>query len=388
MKNVLSAAWKIVSIVSMLIFSQLSKGFADQPKTVMLVLGSADPAVLQERVNVASRLYQTQAIHILIVSGGCGAHGSQSCEATAMYEGLVAKGVPAHKIYREENAKTTVQNYIFSRKLRDENGRKIIQPKDTVFVVSNHWHAISVAARLQQHDGVQARFYIEGAITPNPNDKLDYVNIFHGEPNNSKFVEKGAWLTPDLMWQEGSEIFYLMDAMIYRTNANNTAAERIPRASLFPTLEQLDKHVQWAFIDNDRHWYIRVADKLFSMDKKTKIRSKERSWSSFIQNMPLSWKNGAFNTGYILGDELLLFANDRILIARKKGKYFEFFREGSAQELIENWPFTWGKSNVAAVTVDYKKKEAILFRNMEFLKIDAQKKVIEKAQKLKLTWID
>jgi len=62
----------------------LKIGVAADPKTITLVLGSADAAVLEERIDIAMRLYRTQPIQKIIVSGGCGAHGSGICEATAM----------------------------------------------------------------------------------------------------------------------------------------------------------------------------------------------------------------------------------------------------------------------------------------------------------------
>ena len=167
-------------------------------KTIMLVLGSADPNVLQERVHNALRLYKIQPFDDIIVSGGCAAHGSNICEATSMFDQMTAGGIPADKIHKEENAKTTVQNYIFSRALENDLGEKIIQKGDTVFVVSDHWHAISVAARLERYDGVIGRFYIEGALQPKAKDKLDYSDIFNGETDNEKFIAKGSWLTPML----------------------------------------------------------------------------------------------------------------------------------------------------------------------------------------------
>src|SRR5690606_5157413 len=187
----------------------INVGIAGNPKTIMVVLGSADPVALEERIEIASRLYRIQPLDKIIVSGGCGAHGSGICEATAMQEGLTARGVDTKKIYKEENAKTTVQNYVFSRILRDENDQRIIQPGDTVFVVSNHWHAISVAARFQKYDGVVARFYIEGGLEPKATDKLDYVSIFNGQPDNDKFVLRGSWLTPEAIWSSKDTSYYL-----------------------------------------------------------------------------------------------------------------------------------------------------------------------------------
>src|SRR5690606_32080411 len=132
------------------------------PHTIMLVLGSANPEILTHRTEVAYRLYRLQPFDKIVVSGGCAAHASSICEATMMHDQLVAIGVPSSIIHNEENSKTTVQNYIFSRKLRDEQDELVIQPKDSLYVITDHWHASAVAARYAQNDGVVERFFIEG----------------------------------------------------------------------------------------------------------------------------------------------------------------------------------------------------------------------------------
>ncbi|MBC7418757.1 MAG: YdcF family protein, partial [Pedobacter sp.] len=143
------------------------------------MLGSANLPTLTNRVNIALDLYRIKKIDKIIVSGGCGAHTSSICEATEMKNLLVAKGVAENSIYKEENSKTTVQNYIFSRVLRDELGQKVIQENDSVFVVSDHWHAIAVAARLNKYDHVIAKFFIEGDLLPKPTDLLEYGGLFN-----------------------------------------------------------------------------------------------------------------------------------------------------------------------------------------------------------------
>ena len=186
---------KVTLFICLLSIFPFTWNFAARPKTIMLVLGSADSVVLEKRIQIANRLHKTQHMDKIIVSGGCGAHASSICEASRMYNGLVALGVDASKIYKEENAKTTIQNYVFARLLRDESAQKIIQSGDTVFVVSDHWHAIAVAARFNTYDNVYARFYIEGDLKPKENDKLDYGSILHGEENNETFIKKALWLT-------------------------------------------------------------------------------------------------------------------------------------------------------------------------------------------------
>ncbi|QEC52702.1 YdcF family protein [Anseongella ginsenosidimutans] len=132
-------------------------------KTIMLILGSANKKTLEERVKLGLELYDSPvSFDYIIVSGGCGAHGSAICEASEMAALLKEGGVPPAKIYKEERSKSTVQNYCYSRALKKEDGTRLINPDDTLYVVSNHWHAIPVAARFTTYDSVHAFYYIKG----------------------------------------------------------------------------------------------------------------------------------------------------------------------------------------------------------------------------------
>ncbi|MGH2623171.1 MAG: YdcF family protein, partial [Sphingobacterium sp.] len=314
-------------------------------KTIMLVLGSADPNVLQERVHNALRLYQVQPFNDIIVSGGCGAHGSSICEATSMFDQMRAGGIPADKIHKEENAKTTVQNYIFSRNLENDYGEKIIQKGDTVFVVSNHWHAIAVAARLEKYDGVVGRFYIEGSLQPKATDKLDYVDIFNGEPDNDKFIAKGSWLTPDAVWRDKDSIYYLMNNLLYTTNKDNThySTKKLDRSqNIFKGLNLAqDLH----FIDDDKQWLVWNGKEFQQIDKGTGKVKKKFAWDTFLKNAPESWKH-SLNTGFIKGESLYLFSDSKVLVAKKNGKNYEFETEDATPKYFHNWPYAWGKGYV------------------------------------------
>lgn len=366
----------------------MNLGMAVSPKTIMLVLGSADPTVLKERIEIAVRLYRTQTIDKIIVSGGCGAHGSGICEATAMQEGLAARGVELRKIYKEENAKTTVQNYVFSRVLRDEQDQRIIQPGDTVFVVSNHWHAISVAARLQQHDGVIARFYIEGSLVPKETDKLDYVGIFNGQPDNEKFVLRGSWCTPEAVWSVKDTTYFLNNNLVYGTDEGNTSISLRKATEVLPLINQLDATHSRAFIDGGKYWWIRNGNRLFKVEKITKRMMEEQAWEGWIKNMPRSWVEGAFSTGVLWNNTLLLFANEKVLVAKGEKKGFVFVAEMPASQYFGNWPFAWGKSNVAAATVDDQTGQLRLFRNMETVRVTNDLQLIGKPEPFRPKWIE
>lgn len=363
-------------------------GLAAPPKTVMLVLGSADPDVLNERIAIAARLYRTQPVQKIIVSGGCGAHGSGICEATSMQQGLIDQGVEPARIYKEENAKTTVQNYVFSRVLRDEHDQRIIQPGDTVFVVSNHWHAISVAARLQKYDGVTARFYIEGSLAPKDTDKLDYVGIFNAQPDNTKFVLRGSWMTPDARWTVGDSTYYLSHGLVYGTDARNNSFSLQKGVAVLPFLSTLDTNHSQAFIDAGKFWWVRNGSNLIKISKDTKKILESRVWGDWINGLPARWKEGAFATGVLWNDKLILFANDKILLAKATKKGFVFEKEMTAGEYFDGWPFSWGKSNVASATVDPATGQLVLHRNMETVRVGKDLKVVGKPAAFKLKWID
>lgn len=377
---------KIVLFVCLLILSSLNNSIASNPKTIMLVLGSSNPEILASRIQIANRLYKVQQIDKIIVSGGCGAHKSSICEASIMFDGLVKLGVESSKIYKEENAKTTVQNYVFSHTLKDEHGKNIIQQGDTVFVVSNHWHAVSVAARLKKYDSVHAKFFIEGDISPKENDKLDYVSIFNGELDNDKFIRNALWLTPQASWQIKDNTYYLMDSLVYETN-DGKVVNTSNRNQVFNDPRFKDNKGAWSFIENGNTWFIKVSDKIYVVDKSNMKIINIFSWDNFVYNMPDSWKINSFNAGLIVDDKLILFSNDAVLVATKKDDKFVFQKEGEAAKIFTNWPFSWGKSNVAGVYDQTNNQEIHLYRNREYLKIDKQLNVIQKPMNLNVKWV-
>lgn len=377
---------KIVLFVCLLILSSLNNSIASTPKTIMLVLGSSNPEILASRIQIANRLYKVQQIDKIIVSGGCGAHKSSICEASIMFDGLVKLGVESSKIYKEENARTTVQNYVFSRILKDEYGKNIIQKGDTVFVVSNHWHAVSVAARLKKYDSVHAKFFIEGDISPKENDKLDYVSIFNGELDNDKFIRNALWLTPQVSWQINDNTYYLMDSLVYETNDGKVVSTS-NRSHVFNDPRFIDQKAAWSFIENGKTWFIKVLNKIYVVDKSNMKIKNIFSWDNFVYNMPDSWKINSFNTGLIVDDKLILFSNDAVLVANKKDDKFVFQKEGEATKIFSNWPFSWGKSNVAGVYGQTNNQEIHLYRNREYLKIDKQLNVIQKPMNLNVKWV-
>lgn len=380
---------KKVLFFCLLFILNLQQGFTANPKTIMLVLGSDNPQVLKSRIELGYKLYTAETIDKIIVSGGCGAHMSSICEATMMYDGLVRLGVDSTKIYKEENAKTTVQNYVFSRVLKDELGNNIIQKGDTVVVVSDHWHAIAVAARLKKYDAVQSRFFISGDISPKENDKLDYVSIFNGEVDNEVFVRKALWLTPQALWKNNEQYNYVMDSMIYHVDHSNTKVLlSYKREAIFDDPRLANQPKEWFFIDNGDSWYIKILDSIYEVNKSNKSVVKSFHWDGWIEDLPFKWLINGFNTGIIIDKKLILFSNNSVLLATKHKNKFVFEREGIAADFIEQWPFSWGKSNVAGAYFDRKTKAIMLFRNREYLQFDKQFRGMQEPLKLNVKWVN
>lgn len=376
---------RLLLILALLSFSLKGKSAVSDPKTIMIVLGSDNPAILSERIEVAYRFEKDRSVDKIIVSGGCGAHGSTICEATIMAEGLIKRGVDSKKIYKEENSKTTVQNYVFSRALEDEKGQRIIQPRDTVFVVSNHWHAMSVAARFEKFDDVVAYFHIEGNIKPKANDKADYGNILSGEEDNAKFILKGTWPTPQAAWQENENSYYLFDNIVYKTDAGNETFTVSNLESLFPDLKNISLQ-KAQFIDAGEGWYIKSGSTVYFLNKVSKKLSAAIPFTQFLTNLPAELQSSTFSCGYIIENKLWLFYPDKVIIAKKKNKQFVFQQAGAADSFIKGWPYSWGKSNVAAASISPEQR-IILYRNMEMMEINKQAEVVQLPNRLKLKWI-
>ena len=131
---------------------------------VMLVLGSSNSETRAARVALACSLLKGEKVAFdrIILSGGCGAHGTDigNCEATDMQRllrsecGDFLSGVAVSK---EERSLSTIQNYCFSRRLK-ENGADLIRKGDRLYVVSSHHHALSIAACFR-NDGMDAYYY-------------------------------------------------------------------------------------------------------------------------------------------------------------------------------------------------------------------------------------
>jgi len=377
---------KNLSCILILIFLFFSHSWAIGHKNILLLLGSANPDVLTQRVDVAAQLYRIRTMDAVIVSGGCGAHGSKICEASSMAMQLAGKGVPSSLIFKEENSKTTVQNYIFSRRLKNEAGQRIIQAVDTVYVVSDHWHAIAVAARLEKYDGVIAKFFIEGSIQPKKEDRLDYAAIFNGYDDNHLFTLKGTWLTPEAVWTRRDSIYYLSQDIIYATDSTNSSYSIGLATKLFPFLATNSEFDPPIFVDDLSVWYILFKGRCRKVSKKDFKILQDKPIDEWL-TLPDTLNLSDFNTGYIQANKLVLIGNEKMLLAEKNGKQFNIVNKTSAEQYFVNWPYSWGRGNVSAVRLQPRENKLVLYRNMESVECDLRSRVVGNAASLKLKWI-
>lgn len=105
--------------------------------------------LLQHRIDAAAEYLQAHPNAVCIASGGQGWNESIS-EAACIEHGLVAKGVDASRIFREENSTTTQENLLFSKQIMEENGLS-----GRVLIVSNNFH-IYRALKLAASQGIDA----------------------------------------------------------------------------------------------------------------------------------------------------------------------------------------------------------------------------------------
>lgn len=372
-------------LISFLSFSlSLASYSQTKPKTVALLLGSATLSTLANRVNVLTDLYRIKKIDKIIVSGGCGAHSSGICEASEMKLRLIAKGIPQDIIYKEENSKTTVQNYIFSRVLRDEFGEQIIQKNDSVFVVSDHWHAIAVAARFNKYDQVHAKFFIEGDLTPTPTALLDYGGIFNKIADNSEFILKGTWATPSAVYNTDGNLNYVFLDRIYSLKNADTSQVLVKKIfDLFPSLPH-----GWETIDavaNDKKnntlilFYKQTCQIISRTNKPVNV-----SLAQLISGLPANVTY--VDASFIKENELYLFAGDKVIVAKRTGKTFRVSSTENIKEIMHNWPYAWGSGNISAANYNPEEKKIYLYKNGQYVKVDYQSKTSTEPQKLQIGW--
>lgn len=149
---VLMVAAVLFIIGEVWIFSGIAqKGEPDLDYIVVLgcqVRGDHPSRALKERIDTAQAYLEENPDTIAILSGGQGT-GENMSEAQCMYEYLVASGIQAERLIKEEHSTSTVENLQFSKQY-------ILNEDASVGVISNNFHIYrSVAiAKKQGYENV------------------------------------------------------------------------------------------------------------------------------------------------------------------------------------------------------------------------------------------
>lgn len=382
--------YHILSASLILLSFQLAFGQNKTPKTIMLILGSADLPTLNSRVDVGFKLYKEGTLFDkIIVSGGCGAHGSTLCEASEMKRLLVEKGVPEGIIIKEERSKTTVQNYVYSRVLEDTEGHRVIQPGDTVYVVSNHWHAISVAARLNKYDHVTAYYHIEGNLQPRETDKVDYVSILYSYSDNNKFVRNALWPTANAVFRKSNTAYILIDSLVFfKTESDQEMVQ--PLKELFPALNNMRnlENIDAALsLDRENTLALIKEDSIFRFSLNNNHISEPviTPLSKLIKNLPANWHK--IDALFVMKDSLYVFHDDELVVSVPKGKVYTALTPVKINQKIINFPFNWGGGYIDAVDYDPLTNTITLFKAKEQLVLDQNFRALTgKAIPFSLAW--
>jgi len=356
----------------------------------MLILGSDDLPTLSSRVEVGFQLYKEGTVFDkIIVSGGCGAHGSTLCEASEMKRLLVEKGVPEGIILKEERSKTTVQNYVYSRALEDKEGHRVIQPGDTVYVVSNHWHAISVAARLNRYDHVVAYYHIEGNLQPKEADKVDYVSILYSYADNDKFIRNALWPTADAVFRKGNTAYILIDNLVFFKKESGQEMVQ-PLKELFPVVAKMQnlENIDAALNLNRGNTLLLVKrDSIFRFSLKSNHAPEPvvTPLSEMIKNLPANWHK--IDALFMMKDSLYIFHDDELVIATSKGQTYTALTPLKINQKIANFPFNWAGGYIDAADFDPLTNTITLFKAKEQLTLDQNFRALAgKALPFSLAW--
>ncbi len=133
---------------ALLAFVALS-GYSNQPKgneKAMVVLGAAVHGskvsrLLRYRLDAACDYYFQHPDLVIVTTGGQG-RGEDLPEGRAMRDYLIAKGVPADKVFAEEKSTSTEENFLFAAEILEEQG---ISRSDPILLVTNAFHCYRAA---------------------------------------------------------------------------------------------------------------------------------------------------------------------------------------------------------------------------------------------------
>lgn len=99
------------------------------------VIGRTPSQTLVNRLDAAIAFHRLHPEALLVVSGGQGSQ-EQVSEASAMADYLVAHGVPRSSVVEEDEARSTAENFAFSKAILD----KRLKPGYKLAFVTNDYH--------------------------------------------------------------------------------------------------------------------------------------------------------------------------------------------------------------------------------------------------------
>jgi uncharacterized SAM-binding protein YcdF (DUF218 family) len=152
-----------------------------QPADLLFVFGTRQD--VDERVEEAARLWRDGYFRWAIVSGGV-TPGAKRSECEIMTEAMIARGVPAGIILREDRAMNTGENVIFSLPVIDAAiGLKNIR---SVICLGNTWTARRYPMTLHRHwpDVEKMLVMVDSFETPR--------SLWHTDPEFSRRMI-GEW---------------------------------------------------------------------------------------------------------------------------------------------------------------------------------------------------
>lgn len=385
-----------------------SSGFCQSPiegtaKTIMLILGSGNLETSISRAEVGFDLYSSKTdFDYIIVSGGCGAHSSSICEATVMADILIAKGIPENLIFKEEKSKSTAQNYCYSRELKNSEGTELINTGDRLFVVSNHWHAMSVSGCFNDKDLVDSNYVIEGKIIPKQNDKTDYGAIYENCMNNPNYCKSVLWPKIDAAYTiiESGENndqninLFIKDLVIKNQDSTDL---------YFPILEEFPELPEIWKSNIDASFYNRFENLIYLFKEEQVIAIKPsssriekgypKSIDYLFSNLPDYWHKGYLDAAFFnpRTKQIYFFKGDQyVRLPYKKNKMQIAENPKAISELVVDWPFNWAAGHIDAALFFEDTDEVILYRAQEKLKLkfngDNLTILEETPQKISLEW--
>ena len=136
-------AWLISFGVLVTAFLNAAVSQTDENVQCVFVLGAGireetPTLVLQERLNFAIDYMNSHPTSIAIVSGGMG-FGESITEAEAMNRYMVERGIEQNRIYKEEQATSTYENMVYSKRLFEENRK---EPLSKIMIVTSDFHML------------------------------------------------------------------------------------------------------------------------------------------------------------------------------------------------------------------------------------------------------